>query len=97
MNPNRCESCGAEIIWARTQRGERMPVDVEPSAAGNVILTGQPPKRRAGVLTRGQAEGARAAGQSLYLSHFASCPMASAHRKRQRAADARHQPRRPAR
>lgn len=97
MNPSRCESCDAEIIWARTQRGERMPLDAEPSESGNVLLTGQPPKRRAGVLTRGQAEGARAVGQRLHLSHFASCPMASAHRKRQRAADQAHQRHRPGR
>lgn len=90
MTPNRCESCQASIVWARTQRGERMPVDADPSPAGNVVVTGEGRERRAGVLTKGQAAGARAAGQELFLSHFASCPMASDHRRRQRAAQARH-------
>lgn len=84
MNPTSCGSCGAAIVWAKTQRGERMPVDAEPSDNGNVLVTGQPPNRRAGVLTRGQAEGARAVGQQLHLSHFVTCPHAGSHRSRRR-------------
>ena len=80
MKPTSCGSCGAPIVWAKTQRGERMPIDAEPSDTGNVLLTGQPPQRRAGVLSRGQAEGARAVGQRLHLSHFATCPHAGSHR-----------------
>jgi hypothetical protein len=90
VNPNRCASCDAPIVWARTQRAERMPVDAEPDAErGNVILTGQPPDVRAGVLSRGQAEGARASGQRLHTSHFATCPYAGQHRTRDQRKPAR--------
>lgn len=84
MTPGECESCAAPIVWAKTDRGERMPVDADPSPTGNVLLTGAPPHRLAGVLNQNQAAGARDAGQRLHLSHFASCPMAGAHRRRQR-------------
>lgn len=82
---NQCSSCHEPIIWARTQLGERMPVDAKPDPErGNVILTGAPPHVRAGVLTHGQASGARAAGQRLYTSHLATCPHAARHRRRDR-------------
>lgn len=85
MNPNACGSCDAPILWARTQRDERMPVDAAPDPdLGNVILTGTAPHLRAGVLARGQAEGARAAGQPLHTSHFATCPHAGQHRRTRR-------------
>lgn len=83
MNPNACGSCDAPIVWARTQRGERMPVDAAPDPErGNVMLTGRAPHLRAGVLSRGQAAGARAVGQELHTAHFVNCPHAGAHRRR---------------
>lgn len=85
MIPNECGACGAPIVWARTQRGERMPVDAEPHPElGNVILSGQPPHVTAGVLSKGQAAGARSVGQRLHLSHFATCPKAGEFRKPKR-------------
>ncbi len=33
-----CRSCGAEIYWTETEKGRRMPVDVEPSEEGNLRL-----------------------------------------------------------
>ena len=42
MSPlQRCRSCGAAIIWARTQKGKAIPVDpeaVNPPATGNILL-----------------------------------------------------------
>lgn len=29
-----CRSCGQLVVWATTRRGKRMPLDVQPDAAG---------------------------------------------------------------
>lgn len=80
-----CSSCRAPILWAHTAAGERMPVDEKPVDDGNVTIyiedVPQRPRLIAGVLTRGQAAGARAQDQMLYRSHFVSCPNASGHRR----------------
>lgn len=71
-----CRSCGAEIIWALTEKGKRMPVDPEPVPHGNLFLR----KRENG------AYDVRPAGDLLlserYVSHFSSCPAAATHRKK---------------
>lgn len=36
-----CKSCGAEIFWAVTQKGKRMPVDTEPREDGNLEIVEQ--------------------------------------------------------
>lgn len=80
-----CRSCRAPVLWADTTGGERMPIDAKPTAAGNVLIhisEEQPPRLIAGVLTRGQVNGARSDGKTLYRSHFASCPHAHEHRAR---------------
>lgn len=80
-----CRSCRAPILWAfTTASGERMPLDEKPSATGNVVVhisEEQPPRLMAGVLTRGQVDGARLDGKTLYRSHFVSCPDAARHRR----------------
>jgi hypothetical protein len=69
---SRCNSCQAAIIWATTAKGKAMPLDVEPSASGNIEL-------RSGIahfVTPDQsALGPR------YISHFATCVNARQHRK----------------
>ena len=74
-----CRSCGAEIRWAITETGERMPLDADP--VGSV---------KAGLFTitvetvdgeeRVEARSVRPA--RFYVSHFATCPNAETHRKR---------------
>lgn len=73
-----CRSCGAKLTWCRTVNGVLMPLDDELVPDGNVLLEGTVGH----VLSRGQANGARAAGRTLYRSHFASCAHSSAWRKR---------------
>ncbi|MGH2716031.1 MAG: hypothetical protein ACRDM7_19545 [Thermoleophilaceae bacterium] len=74
-----CRTCKAEITWAHT--GEKwMPVDAQPTADGNVLLTGGNPPR-AEVLAGERLVKARAAECRLYRSHFSSCPDAQKHRK----------------
>jgi hypothetical protein len=81
-----CESCRITVIWARTDAGKAMPVNVKPDPEnGNVTLTRMPGGQlRAAVLTRGQAAGARVNGIRLYTSHFVDCPRAADHRRRSR-------------
>lgn len=58
-----------------------MPLDPEPSEAGNVHIFED--GERAEVLRREDVEFARAEGRPLYRSHFASCEHADRHRKPQ--------------
>lgn len=79
------KSCRAPILWAHTVGDDkRMPLDAKPTATGNVLIhisEEQPPRLMAAVLTRGQVDGARSDGKTLYRSHFASCPDADGHRR----------------
>lgn len=85
---NRCRSCAAPIEWAETVKGRPMPLDIPglPGApVGNLAVIGHigdvkvvayvPPEIRA--LLRDDVLSA------LRVSHFATCPDAAAHRRRQ--------------
>ena len=64
-----CRSCRKQVIWATTVKGKPMPVDAEPSAAGNVLLqlvAGDV----AAIVTKAPVPGGR-------LSHFVTCPNAA--------------------
>ena len=83
-----CKTCGEPVIWATHERtGKQAPIDVEPSADGNILLI-QPDQRS---LTQ-FAPIYRIAtasnypddfGTQLRTSHFATCPQASMHRRNQ--------------
>lgn len=79
----RCRSCEAHIIWARNQQTDRMmPLDAKPSVAGTLLLD-PPSQGREPVLvtSRHPLYATRVgAGEPLYVSHFATCPNADAHR-----------------
>ena len=69
-----CSTCGARMVWVVTDKGKRMPLDPEPTADGNVVRTGEQTVR---YLTAGEAwTGLR------FTSHFATCPDAAKHRRR---------------
>ena len=74
----RCRSCGAEIRWARTEKGKRIPLDDEPTVKGNVTIARQGDHVIASVLGPMEAEIARQEGRTLYLPHHASCPQGDA-------------------
>lgn len=78
---NRCRSCNAEIRWAKTAAGKRMPLDLEPSPTGNVQLGLVGGEEIAIVVGPADAVAAQASGEQLYLSHFATCPNAAQHRR----------------
>lgn len=70
---NSCRSCGAAITWAKTTRGENIPLNPMPVVGGNIEL-------KDGVARVVQPHPA----VKLYTSHFANCPSANAHRKERR-------------
>lgn len=76
-----CRSCGASIIWARTERGKRMPLDAESvadvTAQGLFVLREKTNPEGPLALA---AWGLDCFMDPHYRSHFASCPDADSHR-----------------
>jgi hypothetical protein len=67
-----CRSCGAEIIWAVTSNGKRMPLDAETVRLPvGFLLTPGPVSDPTPVAVPGPR------GGPVYLSHFATCPNAT--------------------
>lgn len=66
-----CRSCGAPIVWVKTERGKRMPIDLLP-------YTGHDP-RGLFVIVRDVAIACPPdayPGAELFRSHFSTCPQA---------------------
>ncbi len=90
--PKLCSSCSAPILWAQTldRAGKRfrrdddkgwksMPVDFEPSPAGNVQVFH---REGEGIVCRVFKDAASAPpGARLRTSHFQTCPQAAEHRR----------------
>ena len=75
--PSECRLCKAQIIWALTNLGKRMPVDVKPDPKGKLIVytevdfVGQPVDlnvHRVRHEVTGDQPGTR------WICHFATCP-----------------------
>ncbi len=73
MDTQKCRSCGAAILWCKTEKGKAMPVDAEPSENGNLIISGEicTVVKPSEVLP----------GIPLFTSHFATCKQAASWRK----------------
>lgn len=80
MKGQRCRSCHASIHWCITPAGERLPVDAEPVAGGNIRLR-----------TNAVPWLAETVGSTIdlfdptddgmrHVAHFATCPDADAWR-----------------
>jgi hypothetical protein len=83
MNVAECSACGAPLWWTLTPRGNRGPIDAEPSSDGTVLVL-QP--RGLDALLAVMLSGdtlikARNAGVPLHKSHFATCPNADEFKK----------------
>ena len=68
----RCRGCHQPIIWALTEKGKRMPLDAEPSEAGDYILG-------PALVPGGDPVAIRDAecqydDKPHHLNHWASCP-----------------------
>lgn len=78
----RCKSCGAEITWAFTHAGKRMPVDAKPTEGepgGNVTLMTMDDGRLIATV-HGKPEDIKPSFER-YTAHFVTCPNAARHRK----------------
>jgi hypothetical protein len=64
-----CKTCGAPIDWAITEKGRRIPLDVDSHPKANVIVDD-------GIARIVEP------GDGVRISHFATCPHASRHRRR---------------
>lgn len=87
-----CRSCGAEVEWVLTVgNGRAMPLDVVPTADGNIVKISRTDGSR---MTRPDRFGNEAPvvryvkkGEQLdklairRTSHFATCPKAAEHRR----------------
>lgn len=83
-NMGHCRLCGQLVVWVRTKSGKNMPCDLE-------LIDYCIPHDRSGkerfVTPEGEVVAAeRAKGEAAdgcgYISHFATCPKASRHRKK---------------
>ena len=76
-----CRSCRRSIIWCRTERGKKMPLDADPvtnhSWANLFVLREM--ERRDGPLAL--AAWGLTGTEPHYQSHFATCPNADQHRR----------------
>jgi len=85
-----CRSCNANILWAVTTKGKRIPIDPTPVEDGNIRLVVRenhlPPlalvvdfaqRERIGTLREMKEDRVE-----LFKSHFATCPNAQKHRRR---------------
>jgi hypothetical protein len=80
-----CDSCEADIFFALTDRGKRMPLDPDPHPAGNVLVweasVGPHGSLRCRTLGRAEVD-AQSDDVELYRTHFATCPDAARFRSR---------------
>ena len=79
-----CGACGAAIVWAITEAGKSSPIDAyRDRERGNLVVIGRSLGRPKVQAKNGEdATALRAAGEKLYLSHFASCTSPERFRKR---------------
>lgn len=70
--PN-CRSCDAPILWAKTERGKSMPLDLRPSGDGNMYLN------RAGVCRPRRIDDDES---RVYMPHWKTCPQADSWRRK---------------
>lgn len=75
MKTAQCRSCGKEIVWTETEKGKRMPVDVEPSHLGTFSLVPDGEVIRAFWAKPGT-------DSDLRVSHFVTCPDADKFRRK---------------
>lgn len=92
-----CKSCRRPITWVVVAKsGKKMPIDRDPVADGNIVLTGEKDTATGADLVAYEKQPLPAAGDRVafpmigepsttsrprYTSHFATCPDADKHRR----------------
>lgn len=83
---SKCRSCGAGIFWAVNKSGKAEPLDKEPREDGNIEIvgTGRHFDRPVPLIRHLTADDTLPGFETppRFVSHFASCPNASTHRKK---------------
>lgn len=67
MSAPTCRTCWASIVWARTGSGKAIPLDLEPTEAGNVELVD-------GVAKVWGTAHVWPEGAVRFMPHHATCP-----------------------
>lgn len=89
MKVTTCKSCGAPIVWIKTQNGRSMPCDVpavdyqENYKGSSLIVTDDGRVRRATIIKKPiTSSGLQPIIDGKgYISHFATCPYANKYRR----------------
>lgn len=72
----RCRSCEAPIWWLENVKtGKKAPIDTDPDAKGNIIVSEEDEQYRIANESDGRLE-------PRYTNHFQTCPSASEWRKK---------------
>ena len=83
--PAKCKSCDRAIVWAQTEKGKMMPVDLAPAhhKQGKFYLFRRADRIEAIHIQskHDSAYGARQRTDKVYTSHFSTCPNADQHRR----------------
>lgn len=67
---SKCKSCGAPVVWAKTENDKNIPLDAKKVRGGNIFLD------------HGIARiVSPLSGLGSYESHFKTCPQAREHRR----------------
>lgn len=69
MEKGKCRGCGADILWATTESGSKIPLDTKPEKRFRPMTRGAITPHEIAVLV------------DTYQSHFATCPKAGDFRK----------------
>lgn len=70
MKQTICKKCNRPIGWCVSENGRPMPIDIEPNAAGNVIVGYREGRLVGVVLSKNKP---RPEGQA-HMPHYATCP-----------------------
>jgi hypothetical protein len=65
MQTAKCRGCGAEIVWAVSELGRKIPLDIEGTRGFRLIPGGSR-----------NLEQPEAVSTVIFQSHFATCPKA---------------------
>jgi hypothetical protein len=81
-----CRSCGAPILWVKTEAGKAIPLDPDPIEGGNIIISVQGRGVEVAHVETEIEKRARLAcpipaGRTAFISHFATCPQAKKWRR----------------
>jgi len=73
--PLTCKACGTPLIWAKTEKGASIPIDLQPARPeyGNIVL-------QYGLAGPPRADMVKP-GHGTHVAHYATCPEAGRFRR----------------